>query len=346
MTETDQVRADQVTTPLFGFAYSQVVMTAVRLGVLEALKGAAKPVEAVASETSSHPELMRRLLRALIGLGFVERRHGDDVGLTPFGALFCADGPGAFHALALMYGDPATWQAWGSLETAVRTGQTAFDAAHGESLFEHLEHNVRLADRFHGAMREVTRSTVPGILQGHDFSRYRYLVDVGGGDGTLLAAVLEANAEAGGLVFDTALAVANASDVFARAGVSNRAQAQAGDFFRAVPKGGDAYLLRNILHDWDDDTCRTILRNCRDAMEPRAELLIFTLLMPEWDRSFGDPDTLTAAISDIEMMVLTSGRERTLGEYRQLLADTGLQVVDSTVLAGHPNHYVVRARPK
>ncbi|WP_240662460.1 acetylserotonin O-methyltransferase [Streptomyces sp. WAC 06738] len=334
-------------TLVYGFALSRITGAFVRLGIPDALAGGALPADRLARATGTDEPSLRRLLRAATALGLLTVRPGGRCELTLLGELF-RDDP-RLRRLAELYGEPAVWQAYGALEDAVRDGGSAFHHAHGTGLFAALETDGPLAARFTGAMGTVTAAATEPLLAGFDFGGIRRLVDVGGGDGTLLAALLRAYPHLHGTLLERPAALAAAPGVLRAAGVADRCTLMAGDFFTAVPTGdggpADACLLKNILHNFGDDDCVRVLRACRAALRPGGRVLVPALVLPEaagGARTQADAE-VAMALSDVEMMVLTAGRERTLAEYRGLFARAGLTLPPGLppALPGLAHHHML-----
>ncbi|MEO3764645.1 methyltransferase [Streptomyces sp. B8F3] len=334
-------------TLVYGFALSRITGAFVRLGIPDALAGTALPADRLAHATGTHEPSLRRLLRAATALGLLTVRPGGRYELTLLGELF-RDDP-RLRRLAELYGDPAVWQAYGALEDAVRDGGSAFRHAHGVGLFTALETDGPLAARFTEAMGTVTAAVTEPVLAGFDFGGIRHLVDVGGGDGTLLAALLRAYPHLRGTLLERPAALAAAPRVLRAAGVADRCALVEGDFFTAVRTGdggpADACLLKNILHNFGDDDCVRVLRACRGALRPGGRVLVPALVLPEAGsgaRTQADAE-VAVALSDVEMMVLTAGRERTLAEYRVLFARAGLALPPEPppALPGPAHHHML-----
>ncbi|RKR91917.1 methyltransferase family protein [Micromonospora pisi] len=344
-TQSEQPKLEDIFPLFFGHAYSQVVTTAVRLGVLDQLTDGAKSAHDIAVATETHPPSLHRLLRALAALGVLTDSGDDLFELTGLGVLFCKDTPTPVHGAALMCGDPTLWQAWGALEEAVRHGDTGFHHAFGEVIWDHLRHNQRLASRIYGTMKVTTSMLAPAVLVHYDFSPFKTIVDIGGGDGSLLATVLAGTEHARGTVYDIEPALRQTRDVLTNAGVADRCDVRVGDFFESVPGGADAYLLKHILHDWDDEASVRILRNCAEAVDPGGKVLVLTSVVPDRG-SVTDPMELKVlAMSDMEMMAFHSGRERTVDEFRKLFTDAGLRLGEVVSIPEHPNFHVIEALP-
>ncbi|GAA2581225.1 methyltransferase [Winogradskya consettensis] len=330
-------------TPLtrmaFGYATSQILHTAVRLGVPEALEAGPLQAEKLAVETSCDRAGLGRLLRALTVLGVVEQTS-DGYALTELGRPLCPGHPGSLHAALLLLGDPAMWRAWGSLTDAVRSGGSAFEHACGHPLFDHLAGDPGLSTLFNTAMGAGTGEVAGDFVRAYDVRAARTVVDIGGGNGTLLAAVLAAAPDAHGILLDSAEGAARAAPTLRRAAPPKRWTIAPGDFFDAVPEG-DLILLKGILHDWDDRQCGTILRNCRRAIAPDGRLLVLEPVVPPG----AGPGAAAAVMSDIAMLVLTGGQERTVAEYRALLAASGFALSAITEPLGATATRILTAIP-
>ena len=330
---------------VFGCMQAQVVYTAAELGVADHLAAGPRTSEELARATGTHEPSLRRLLRALAGLGLLtqcEPDRPDRYALSALGRQLCGDAPDSAREMVRLLAGPESWRAWGDLIGSVRTGEPSWDRVTGMSFFEFLDRHADKATTFNAGMAAYTRSAAPGLVAAHDFARFDTVVDIGGGNGTLLAEVLRAEPHVTGVVFDTATALAEAPRVLAEAGVADRCQTVAGDFFAAVPEGGDAYVLKSVLHDWDDERALAILANCRAAMGPDARLLVIERLLPD----LVTPDVLAWLLGDVEMMILPGGIERTESDYRDLLAAAGFAVVDVSDPQPEFGHSLVEAAPK
>lgn len=326
----------------FGYAGSQVLYAAVRLGVPDALADGPVPVDELARRLGCDPDGLTRLLRALVVLGAVEEASPGRVALAPEAGPLCADHPRSIQAGVLLFGAPATWRAWGALADGVRTGEPAFDHVHGRPLFDHLARDPALSAVFNAAMGQGTEWVAAEVPKAYDLGSARTVVDVGGGSGVLLAAVLAAVPEARGILYDTTAGAAGAAETLRRAGLSDRCAVRTGDFFTGVP-GGDVILVKGILHDWDDGRCVTLLRHCRRSIAPDGRLLVLEPVLPD---RMDAPDAAGAVMSDIAMLVYTGGRERTRTQFQDLFAAGGFDLADVTeplagtgirILVGHPS---------
>jgi hypothetical protein len=267
------------------------------LRIPDLLAGAAKTAEELATATGTQPAALHRLLRALTGLEVLTVEDGR-FALTSLGRSLCA-GPHSAAEAAIFMGSPAVWSAWGALGHAVFDGQAGFRHAHGTGLFGYLsEHQEEMA-AFQAFMSAQSRLQIPAVLAAYDFAPARTIVDVGGGQGALLAAVLAAHPAARGVLFDQPDVVAGSGPVLAP--VAPRCEVVPGDFFHTVPAGADAYLLKLVLHDWDDARAASILANVRNAIVPGGRLIIIEAVMPPGNEYHH------AKFLDVNMLVLSEG---------------------------------------
>ncbi|HEY6423527.1 MAG TPA: methyltransferase [Pseudonocardiaceae bacterium] len=304
-----------------GALVSQAVSVFARLGVADALAAGPQDAEEIAKQVGAHGPALYRLLRALGDVGVVVELENHRFALTPVSELLCSDVPGSLRDWATMVGMPFHRYPWTDLCETVQTGDSAFDRVHGTKVFDYLAEHPEDAAIFDAAMHSVSTSETVSIVQAYDFTRFGTIVDVGGGRGGLLAAILAANPHLQGVLFDLPAVVAGADDEISGAGAVDRCKVVSGDFFDSVPDGCDAYLLSNIIHDWDDDNAVEILRTCRAAMADTACLLLAELVLPEGRQpSMGK-------LLDLEMLVMTSGgRQRTEAEYRTLFSRAALRL--------------------
>jgi hypothetical protein len=305
---------------IMGFRITQLVAVAARLGVADHLRHGPRTPDQLAGSIGADPRALHRVLRALASVGVFAETADGAFELTPLAELLRTDVPGSLHGVALLYGEEWLWQAYGRTLDSVRTGRPAFDGVHGEPLFRYLEHHPDAADRFQDGMSGLSAQEAGGILAAYDFSDIAMVVDVGGGHGALLAALLRAHPRLSGVVFDLPEVVRAGRRLLADAGVTDRATCVAGDFRAAVPSGGDVYLLKSVLHNWDDEAAVHILRTCRRAMPEHARLLVAERVIPPGNVA------AEAKLFDINMLVVAGGQERTEREYRTLLAAAGFEL--------------------
>ncbi len=299
-----------------GFWMTQAIYVVVRLRIPDLLAAGPRTADELASESDSHPRSLYRLLRALSSNCVFHEDTDHRFSLTPLSECLRRDGPASMAGLAWMRGD---WQyrAWGDLLHNVQTGETAFNHVFGEPLFDFLRHTPENAAIFDQGMVGVHSRETEAMLAAFDFSDIDVLADIGGGNGSVLAAVLTKNSTLKAILFDRADVIDRAKANLAQTGVADRVQFIAGDFFHSVPSGADAYFLRHIIHDWNDDQSRTILKNCRDAMPRNGRLLIAEFVLPD------GPEPFHGKWFDLAMMTVTGGQERTDSEYRKLLDECG-----------------------
>lgn len=318
---------------------TQAISVAARLGVADAIASGATTSAEIAQQVGAHAPTLYRLLRALADYGVFAQGSGDRFALTPMGQSLRSGAPQSMRRWAIWTGARFYREAWSDLETAVRTGEPSFARVHGTDLFGYLEDHPDAAAVFDGAMKDIAGNFLAGILAVYNFADSSTVVDVGGGSGTLLAAILQSVPGARGVLFDIPPVVASAGPVLQAAGVADRCQSVAGNFFEQVPSGGDLYILSNIIHDWDDDSALRILRTCRAAMGADSRLLIIELVLPD------DARPSMGKLLDLEMLAVTpNGRQRTEAQYADLLARAALQATAVVpALPSSPASYVEAA---
>ena len=305
-----------------GLRASQVAYIAAELALADQLANRAMSSTQLAAATSTDQASLRRVLRALVALGVLVETDTDLFSLTPAGHLLRTDHPGSLRALVLFMTGDVRWRCWGDLLESVRTGEPATQRVLGMSGFDFAAANPDFAEIHAAAMAASSALFDSAICQAYDFSKFRCLVDVGGGSGQLIADILSATKELHGILFDLPHIVAHAPQVLTAAGVADRCRIQAGSFFESVPSGGDAYVLKQIIHDWDDARAGAVLGACRTAMPADGTVLVVERLLPERAKTGTEPDVY---FIDLEMLVMTpGGRERTEAEFRQLFGSAGL----------------------
>jgi hypothetical protein len=307
-----------------GYQVTQAIHVAATLGIADLLKDGPKSSDDLATAANADPKALYRLMRALAGAGLFHEEDGSRFSLTELGSGLRSDRPDALAGWALFVGVPSHWQAWGNLLHSVQTGDNAFRHVHGTDPWTFRSRDPELSAVFDRAMTSLARQSTAAVIAAYDFQRFGTVVDVGGGNGTLLAAILAAYPELRGVVFDQPHVVSGAGPILEAAGVTDRCRVEGGSFFDSVPAGGDAYLLKSILHDWDDDSCIRILRVCRTAMVPGADLLVV-------ERELGAANEhAEAKFSDLNMLVSPGGMERTPEQYAALFAAGGFRYAGFT----------------
>ncbi|MFD0689965.1 methyltransferase [Actinomadura fibrosa] len=305
---------------LFGHLPAQIVHTAGELGVFDRLAERPRTGAELAAAAGTDPGATVRLLRALVCLGLLREGPDGSFAAAPEASVLRGGTDGSVLPLATLFCGDKAWRTWGNLAHSVRTGDPALGLSTGKGAFEWDAEEFAV---FYAGMAAHTRLLAPRLLAQVDFARFGTVVDVGGADGTLLAAVLAAHPGVGGVLFDMPVAIEAAEAVLSAAGVRDRVRPVPGDFHRSVPEGGDAYLLKNVLYDWDDEGAERILRNCRAAMGPDAVLLIIEPVLPERAEPMRD---FGAVMNDISMLLNTGGRARTEAGFGELLAAAGLEL--------------------
>jgi hypothetical protein len=285
------------------------------------LKRGPRTVEDLATAAGIQPQALYRILRALASVGVFAETKNQRFKLTPLAATLQTGVPASMHAWALMINDNWGWDAWKELLHGAKTGEVPFLKAHGVPIFEYLEKRPEDLQVFGESMTSLSRTENPTIPPAYKFSGIRTLVDVGGGHGSLLATILKANPKLKGVLYDQPSVIARAEkDQYVTAkGIKERCWLESGNFFEAVPTGGDAYIMKYILHDWNDEECVKILANCRAAMNDKGKVLIVdNVIAPGNDPSWGK-------LLDIQMLII-GGRERTKKEFAAMFAKAGLKL--------------------
>jgi hypothetical protein len=305
---------------------SQMLGAAAELGVADQLANGPKTAEDVAQAVGADAHHLARLLRALASMG-VLAEQGGRYALTPVSELLRSDHPASVRHMAIMMSQPAHWNAWGKLTEGVRTGSSPFEAAFGvANVFDYYAKHPDEAAVFNAAMTNNSSGSIPAVVAAYDFAGIKKLMDVGGGHGALLTAIVAANPGMQGVLFDLPAVVAGAQ--------APGLEVVGGDFFGALPAGPDAIVMKHILHDWDDERCLKILTNCHQALPAGGKLLVVELVVPDQTRPG------LATMMDINMLVMTpGGRERTLAEFRLLFERAGFKLLHAHPAA--PTEYAV-----
>jgi hypothetical protein len=297
----------------------QLIYLAVKLGIPDLLRDGARSSADLAPLVHAHAAALHRALRGMVVIGLLNEEDDGCFALTPQGALLQQNHPDSLYDDALITGE--LYPAWCGLLQTVQTGTTAFDAVFGCGLFTYFASRPTLEASFNCQMAGMTRVIATAVLDAYDFSAAETIVDVGGGYGALLMPILSRYPAARGVLFDLPRVVASARDRLAPIPESARCTFVPGDFFTAVPEGGDLYILQVIIHDWDDRAATRILMNCARAMGQHSRILLVERLLSE--RALDAPAVIQG---DLNMLVLTGGHERSLAEYGQLLEAAGLEL--------------------
>jgi orsellinic acid C2-O-methyltransferase len=317
---------------------TQATYVAAYLRIPDLLAGETRSIPELARATGAHAPALRRLMRALVTIGIC-RENGDDAyELTPLGSLLRADVADSLRSWTLYWGG-TMWSVWGNLLHSVNTGESAKKLATGSEGFDRLEADPESAANFNRAMVELTRLDSASIVSACDFSEMTTVMDVGGGYGELLAAILDANPALRGVVFDRPHAMADGRRKMESALLAHRCDFVEGDFFASIPGGADAYVLKSVIHDWNDERSKMILRNCHRAMHAQARLLLVERIVPI--RLEASAAHRAIARSDLNMLVALGSMERTETEFRALLVATEFEVV--SVRSAGPTFNIIEA---
>lgn len=309
-----------------GFWTSCCVYAAAKLNIADHLKDQPKTADELAEATHSHAASLYRVLRALASVGVFRENEQHQFELTPLGNTLQTDVPGSMKAMAIaQLGDH--FNAWGNLVYSVKTGQIAFDHIEGMSVWKYYQMHPDEGVNFMKAMTGLTGAVIQHVLPMYDFSGFTTIVDVGGGNGALLLAVLDKAPQAKGIVFDEEYVVEETKKLIRQKSYDNRCTTAAGSFFEFIPGDADAYLMKMVLHDWNDEQCLQIIKNCHKAMKPGSKLLVLDAVIPE------DNEPHPGKFMDINMLAMTGGRERTEKEFAALFDQAGLQL--SRVIPTH-----------
>lgn len=305
-----------------GCFVSQAAYVAAKLGIADLLAELPQTTNALATATNTHERSLYRVLRTLASVGIFTEVEPKVFANTPVSEMLLSDRPGSLRELTIWMGEEPHWRVYGEMLYSVQTGKPAWGRVHGQEAFPYLfETNKELGHIFNRAMTSFSGQTIPAIVEAYDFSQATVVADVGGGYGHLLAGVLKSNPSSRGILFDVPFVFEDgASALLEKEGVSERVQLVTGDFFKDVPVQADIYMLKHIIHDWDDQQCVTILENIRRSMADNARILIIETVIPAGNEPhFGK-------VMDMEMLVSPGGIERTGEEFAELLSHAGLKL--------------------
>lgn len=330
--------ADELQRLIKGYQVAQAIHVAAVLGVADHMAAGPRANDDLAAAVGAHPQTLYRLLRTLAAVGLFREHPQRCFSLTAVGARLRADAESSVRPSAIHQGQTYLWAAWCQLLHSVRTGEAAFPVVHGADVWSYRQRHPEENAIFNAAMTANSSRVDRTIVDTCDFSRYSRIADIGGGQGSLLAAILAAHPAAHGVLFDQPHVVSTAAPVLDAAGVADRCELVGGNMFESVPAGCGAYVMKFILHDWNDAECLRILRNCRQAMAADAHLFVC-------DRLVGPPnEDLTVKLSDLNMLVAQGGQERTREEFEALFDAAGLRLVsvlptstDLVVITGAPS---------
>lgn len=309
-----------LTEILLGSLASQSLYVAAKLGIADLLADGPKRVDELARVADADAPSLYRVLRALASLGVFTEQDDRVFALTPAAEALRSDIPNSLRDVAIFWGEDWHWEVWGKILYSVRTGKSAWAQLHGEQVFEYFEKNKAAGEIFNRAMSSFSTVATQAVVEAYDFSDINTLIDIAGGHGRLLAGVLEANPSMRGVLFDLPHVIQGAVETLSKTSASDRVEFVRGDFFAGVPEGGDAYIMKHIIHDWDDERALTILRNIRTAMKAGGRVLVVEAVIADGNgQDFGK-------LLDIEMLVSPGGKERTAKEYEELFERAGLRL--------------------
>ncbi len=305
---------------LFGYSVSRAVGIAAELGIADLIKNAPKTADDLAALTGSHPRSLYRLLRACASVGVFSEDADNRFSLTPLAECLCSDNPESLRAFAIMITSDIQFKMWAELPYSIKTGEPAFDKVFGMPNFDYYFSHEKEGKIFNDAMTSLSMGSSMIVLENYDFTGIKRLVDVGGGHGFLLVSILKKYPEMTGVLFDNEVVVQEAKVLLQEHGVADRCATFGGDFFKTAPLGGDAYILKHIIHDWSDEECLTILSNCRKGIATGGKILVVEMVVPE-----GNEPSISKLL-DLSMLAILTGRERTANEYETLLKKAGFEV--------------------
>lgn len=309
-----------LTQIMLGSLAAQTVYVTAKLGIADLLAGGPKSVEELATATETHAPSLYRVLRAAASLNVFSEQDNRVFALNPNAEPLRSDAPNSLRDIAIFMGEDWHWEVWGKTLYSVKTGKSAWAQMHGDDVFGYFGMNPGAATIFNRAMSSLTALATKAVVEGYDFSGINTLIDIAGGHGRLLADVVDANPNMRGVLFDLPHVIEGARENVAQSQAADRVEFASGDFFKSVPAGGDAYLMKHIIHDWDDERALTILQNIKQAMNPNGRVLLVESVIADGNnQDFGK-------LMDIEMLVSPGGKERTAAEYEELLARAGLRM--------------------
>jgi tRNA A58 N-methylase Trm61 len=320
-----------------GYVHAQVVYVAAKLGLADLMCDRSRTVEDVAALVEVNPDALRRMMVSLAHLGIFEQKENDTYQLAAGHEVLRSDHPHSIRSYVIVSGE-VYYRAFAELFHSVKTGKTGSEAAFGKSFFAYLNEHPDVFEHFNTHMSRRMRWDIEAAMGAYDFSPYKRVVDVGGGNGRLLSLLLQKYPQMQAILFDLPIAQTQAKESLEQAGVAKRCDLVSGDFFLdELPKGGDLYLLSLILHDWDDEQALRILQNCRQAMSSESKLVLIEFLLQE------QQEAPRVAKEDLFMLVVTGGRERTSEQFCNLLSQAGFQLIRTVSTPGRRN--VIEAAP-
>ncbi len=310
-----------------GLRIAQILYVAARLGLADYLKDGPQGCDDLAYATDSHGPTLRRVLRALASIGILAQDDQQRFSLTPIGELLRSDTADSLRDLVLNALAEERCRAWGGVMHTVKTGETAFDHVFGVGVWQYRAAHAEFGALFDKSIATFT-AHVQAALEAYPFGNFKTIVDVGGGNGSLMTAILQAHSSVRGVIVDLPRVAEQTRRRIAAAGLSDRCEVIGGDAFQGLPAGADGYILSTVIHDWDDQRSIALLQSCRRAMTPNSRLVLIERVLPE--RLDNSSASRPVVMSDLNMMVMTGGHERTATEYGALLQAAGFALTKVT----------------
>jgi hypothetical protein len=322
---------------IMGSMLTQAIHVAAKLDVAGILADGPQPAGEIARQAGSDPDATGRLLRALASFGIFAEQPDGRFALTPMADALRADAPVSMRGMALLLGHPFQWEDWGHLIDSVQSGRPVLETLRGMGGYEFLAANPEFAQVFEGGMGTLSDLETVPVAEGYDYAQFETIVDVFGGRGAVLANILQRSPHTQGVLFDQRAEHLGAAKFFEEAGVADRVSVDTGELFGTVPSGGDAYLLKHIVHEWPEAKSLEILRNVRKAIRDDGTVLLIEFVLPDGNEPH--PGKLV----DLWLMILMGGRERTRGQYAELLGKAGFQL--TRVIETASSAAIIEAKP-
>jgi hypothetical protein len=320
-----------------GSIVTQAIHVAAKLDFAGILSAGPLPADEIAQRAGSHPDSTARLLRTLASLGIFTEQEDGQFGLTPMADALRADAPMSMRGMALLMGHPYQWEDWGHLMDSIQTGEPVLEKLRGMGGYEFLAANPEFAEVFEGGMGTLSDLETVPIAEGYDYSQFNTIVDVFGGHGAVLAAILQRAQNTKGVLFEFRAEQLGAGQLFEEAGVADRCSLDTGGMFEKAPSGGDCYILKHIVHEWPEAKALQILKNVREAISDDGTVLLMEFVLPDGNEPH--PGKLV----DLWLMILMGGRERTRGQYAELLNRAGFQL--TRVIQTASSAAIIEAKP-
>ncbi len=303
-----------------GFWLSRTIYVAAKLGLADLISEGPKTAAELAEATNTHAPSLYRVVRALASAGIFSEDGEGRFHMTPLATTLQTGVPGSLRSLALTELGEEHYPAWENVLHSVKTGEIAFDHKFGMPIWEFFGENPENAAIFNDAMTNLTSGVIDAIMAAYDFSGYKTIADIGGGQGSLITTILKAYPDASGILFDMPVVAESGRERIRAQHLEERCEVVGGSFFDEVPAGADAYILKWIIHDWEEERAVALLKNCRKAMKLDSKLLLVEVVLP------GVNEPHFGKFIDLNMLVMTGGRERTEEEYRELYRAAGFEL--------------------